>query len=160
MKKISLTRGKFTLVDNSDYESLNQYNWYCKSLGYAARNSRRNKFGKQREILMHRVILGLEKSKKECDHINGNRLDNRRTNLRICTPSQNQANVGLSKSNSSGFRGVGWDPIKFVKKWRALIVVKGKHKFIGNFLLKEEAAHAYNEAAVKYFGVFAKLNKI
>ena len=89
---------------------------------------------------------------------NGNGLDNRKANLRICSNSQNQANRGVGKNNTSGFKGVWFD--NRVLRWRAAIQVLKKRIQLGKFDLKEDAARAYNKAATKYFGEFALLNRI
>lgn len=93
------------------------------------------------------------------DHKNGNTLDNRRENLRICTYSENNRNrKQISSNNKSGYKGVSWDKQK--NKWRTCLNINKKQKHIGFFNDIIEAAKAYNEAAIKYFGEFAKLNKI
>lgn len=87
------------------------------------------------------------------DHINGNKLDNRRCNLRICTPHQNN----LNRPNVTGkYKGVYW--CKRLKKWMAQIMIGERNKYVGSFPNEEEAAFAYNEAAKKYHGEFARLN--
>lgn len=106
---------------------------------------------------MHRLILSL-KSGEICDHINGDKLDNRKKNLRVCTSSQNLANRGSQKNSRSGIKGVTF----YVRtgKWAANIAFNRKQTFLGYFLSKEEAASAYNQAAIEHHGEFARLNKI
>lgn len=96
------------------------------------------------------------------DHINGDGLDNRKQNLRICTKSENACNRGIDRDNTSGYKGVCYisNKTKRVKRWIAQIAINKKHICIGYFHTKEEAAIAYNEAATKYHGEFAKLNII
>lgn len=156
MKKIKLTQGKVALVDDEDFEELNKHKWFIYSIGYAARYIRINKT-KRKMISMHRIIMG-RPAGMEVDHINHNILDNRKKNLRIVTHGQNMYNMKLSKSNTSGYKGVSWS--KTAKKWSGLIQVNNKSIWLGNFKIKEDAAMAYNEAARKYHGEFAKLNKI
>lgn len=104
MKKIKLTQGKYAIVDDEDFEWLNQWKWcYCK---YVIRDIILNK--KNKRIYMHRLIMNTPE-KMQTDHINGNKLDNRRNNLRICTQSQNNMNRKISKLNTSGYRGIYWD---------------------------------------------------
>ena len=103
---------------------------------------------------MHREIMG--NPKKDIDHMNNNKLDNRKQNLRLCSPSQNGSNMKIPKSNKSGFKGVSWN--KQHKKWSAYIYKNYKHIFIGSFEDKQEAALAYNKAATVYFGEFARIN--
>ena len=163
MKQIPLTQGKVALVDNEDYDWLNQYKWYAdyrKGIGsfYAVRQSLQ-KSGKRHQISMAREILGLKyKDLRQADHINHVTLDNRRSELRICTRSQNQMNRKLVLKISSKFKGVSWH--KLTKKWMAYITKDKKRKYLGLFTLEQDAALAYNEIAKKYFGNFAYLNNI
>ena len=104
---------------------------------------------------MHREIAGLTWGDKlVVDHINGNPLDNRRTNLRVCTNAENMRNRGKNKNNTSGFKGVTY--FKFAKLWKAQIKVDRKGVFLGYFKTPEAAHQAYCEAAAKYHGDFAK----
>lgn len=155
MKKIPLTKGLFTFVDNEDYERLVQWNWYAAKSGkkfYAARKLRGGV-----KIYLHRFLMS-EPEKKEIDHINGNSLDNQRKNLRICTALENRANSKKYSNNTSGFKGVG----RFFrdKRWRAYIQINGKCIHLGLFKNKISAAKAYNKAANKLFGKFANPNKL
>lgn len=162
MREIPLTQGKVALVDNADYDWLNQHKWHanedCSGNFYAARNLPLGN-GKYYHIRMHRQILGLKRGdKREIDHKNHKTLDNRRINIRICTHQQNLMNHKLHSNTSSKYKGVYWD--KQHKKWRARIYIKGKRKHLGRFEDEKQAALAYNEAAKKYYGEFAFLNKI
>lgn len=155
-KAIALTQGKFAIVDEADYEWLNQWKWNLNSQTYAVRGFYIGNY-KQKTLSMHRLIidapLGIF-----VDHINGNGLDNRRCNLRLCTHSQNHMNRKHHKDASSKYKGVSWH--KPLKKWRTQIAVKQKGIHLGYFVSEIEAALAYNEAARIYFGEFAKLNII
>ncbi len=159
MKQISLTQGKYTLVNDADFDWLNQWKWCANEKAgdfYAVRNSRRGE-GKKRTIFMHRQILGLEyKNKQEGDHRNHNTLDNRRTNIRICTRKENAMNRGANCNSTSQFKGVCW--VKKVKKWEAKIEINKITKHLGYFLNEIFAANIYDQAAKKYFGEFAYLN--
>jgi hypothetical protein len=152
MKKIPLTQGKFALVDDEDYGVLVLRKWHYSHYGYAAARGGRNK-----TTYMHRVLssppLGLE-----VDHINGDRLDNRRENLRNVTRRQNNMNRKSRKNTSSQFKGVHFR--KDTKKYTAYID-HGKNRVrLGCFNTEKGAALAYNEAAIKRFGEFARLNII
>ena len=142
MKKIKLTRGKFALVDNKDYKWLNQWKWCCDSRGYAVRHERKDEYGTnpRKMIKMHKFIVNTP-SEYETDHINHNRLNNRRNNLRIVNRRSNQMNAKLSKKNTSGYRGVYWD--KKYKRWCARAWFYGKSIFGGGFTNKLDAVKAY-----------------
>src|SRR4030066_2184242 len=113
MKEIKLTRGKVAIVDDEDYEWINQWKWHCNGQGYAERHC--DIPGKRTMIKMHRLILNTPNG-METDHINHNRLDNRKSNLRVRTRSQNAINTPIRSSNTSGKKGVDWK--KNVGKWR------------------------------------------
>lgn len=163
MKKIPLAHGYEALVDDADFERVATRKWHVTtqhrkdgSVRAYARWSHRMGGGRRIWQPLHRFILGVTKPSVLVDHINGNGLDNRRANLRICTTAENGANRRGAQSNSkAGIRGVCWDRGK--KKWKAQIGVKGKYVWLGRFDTKEAAAsaYAYADAARKYFGEFA-----
>ncbi len=110
---------------------------------------------------MHDVVakrVGKRLKGRVTDHRNEKKLDNRRSNLRAATTSQNRGNEGLRKNNTSGYKGVSWS--EWAGKWMARIRVNYKHIHLGYFKWKTDAARAYNKAARKHFGRFAKLNKV
>lgn len=146
-KKIELTQGVYALVDDEDYEYLNNWKWYCSG-GYATRHS----YIPYKTLLMHRVVMG-NPDGKEVDHINHDKTDNRKSNLRICTREENARNHPIHKNNTSGFKGVTWN--KKANKWQAQIRHCGKNVHIGVFEDKESASDAYKEMAKKLFGDFA-----
>lgn len=148
MNKILLPHGKYAYVSDRDYEWLNQYRWCINSQNFVMR------IVNKKTITMHRLIMNPPRN-MQVDHINGDRLDNRRENLRICTQSQNCTNRASVKSKS-GYKGVS----KHWNKWRAVIKVNQKKIHLGLFDTKEEAALAYNKAAKVYFGDFARLNSL
>lgn len=153
MREIILTQGKKTMVDDSDYAALSRWNWFYTE-GYAARKGRRSEGEMSSDtFFLHNQILNKSRDRNQVDHVNRNTLDNRRSNLRVCTFSENQANSGLRRDNTSGHRGVSW--VKAKKRWRALIRINGKKKHLGYFLEKTQAVAAYREAALDSFGVFA-----
>lgn len=151
MRKLYLSNGGFALVDNEDFEELSKYTWlsYC---GYAYR-PKSKKYGNEKNVSMHVHILG-KVDGMEIDHINGNKLDNRKENLRHATRSQNQANKTKYKNNKSGYKGV-----RFAKGgWIAQITKDRKTTHIGFYKTAEEAAKAYDEKAKEIHRGFALLN--
>jgi len=158
MKEIKLTQGKVALVNDEDYEYLNQYNW-CASKGtkgyyYAIR--RKKVAGKKRIIYMHRIIMNTPKG-IEVDHKDRNGLNNQRLNLRNCTHQQNTFNS--LKINKTGFIGVNIDRRKGRNnKIYSSLSINGNRIYLGSFDTLIDAAIAYDRAALKYHGEFANLN--
>lgn len=100
-------KGVYTLVDDADYVFLSRWNWSLMCSGYVFRKGKKSEGCLYRKtIYMHRQILGITDSKVLCDHINHNKLDNRRCNLRVCTSTQNQSNRILNRTSLSGYKGV------------------------------------------------------
>ena len=160
MKEIQLTQGKVTLVDDGDYEWLSQWKWYAdksseKKTPVAIRTHKTSD-GKRTSILMHRVIMNITNQEIQVDHIDGNKLNNQKNNLRVCDNRHNHFNMSLYKTNTSGFKGVYWH--RKAGKWVAQIYRDKKHYYLGCFDFLLEAALAYDKAAIDLFGDFAKLN--
>lgn len=159
MKLIPLSKGLFAKVDDEDFEELSKYRWHANvSRGvrpYAERKTARDPIsGRQGRVRMHRLVIGAVGG--IVDHINGDSLDNRKANLRICSNAENVQNVGPTAANTSGFKG-----LRFKRgKWDARITANNKQFFLGSFDTKEAAAVAYNEAAKKLHGEFARLNHV
>lgn len=150
---VKLTQGKFALVDPDDFERVSLYKWHAHlgpgSSGFRARSG-------SKSLYMHRFIMNASSDDKRLiDHINGNPLDNRKANLRFASHTQNVCNSKIRSDNTSGFKGVHWFPHK--NRWVAVICVEGKNRCLGYFREKEDAARAYEQAAHKYFGEFARL---
>lgn len=156
-----MTNGTPFVVDNVDAD-LVQVNWCCSDDGYAYRNI--GPRHKRKKVFLHRLIMGkvtdrtLEKW-EEVDHKNRNKQDNRRENLRIAGKTNNMRNIGPQKNNKSGYKGVCYKKDgSRRKRWVAQINIGGKVNHLGFFLTPEEAAHAYDKAALERFGEFAYLN--
>lgn len=156
---IALTQGQNAIVDSSDYEQLNQFNWCAmwvpKAHGFYVVRSKNIGGGRFRLIQMARDILDCN-PKEEADHRDRNTLNNRRENIRKATRLQNGSNRGLQSNNTSGFIGVHW--IKKSKNWVARIKHKQKLIHIGCFDSPEEAARAHDKYAKQLHGEFAVLN--
>ncbi len=154
-KRIPLTQGRFTIVDDDMFDYLNQWKWHAhkeRNNYYATNGSGHNIGG---VIRMHRLIMNAQKG-QQIDHCNNNGLDNQRGNLRFCTNSQNLQNARKHKNCSSRYKGVCWNTGK--AKWQTNICINSKNIIIGRFDSQIKAALAYDKAAQKYFGEFAYLN--
>lgn len=153
MAEIILKGGHITLVDDEDYEALKDCVWYRNhhsdvGIEYAYR------LDDGRMQYMHRVLTSAP-DRMQVDHINGNGLDNRKGNLRICTQAENKRNKGIPRNNTTGFKGV----VAKNGKYRAQISVNGSTINLGTHNTPQEAADAYDRAAIEHFGEFALTNK-
>lgn len=161
MKEIKLTKGKFALVDDEDFERINQYKWQAiykkdKKIYIAKRSRTKKESDSPVYILMHRQIMNINNSKIQVDHINHNTLDNRRCNLRLCNNSQNNMNKKGRSDNTSEYKGVSF----YHNKFHAEIMVNQKSYRLGSFDTAIEAAKAYNAKALELHKEFAYLNKV
>ena len=150
MKRIALTQNKFTLVDDEDFAVLNIYKWRYGAGGYAVRSAKVN--GRERTVLMHRVINETQAG-YVTDHINRDKLDNRRSNLRPCTQAENSRNSEPRIANKSGYKGVYW--YQKLSKWQAQITYCGKRIHLGYFSDIDRAIDAHRRAASRYFKEYA-----
>ena len=153
MREIHLTRGKVAIVDDADYEWLSAFKWYCSADGYAGRTWSQWEDGgvvRRWTEQMHVIIMG-KRPGMQIDHANGNTLDNRRSNLRHATLSQNRANRRRRKEFSSKYKGVH----RHGDRWTSTICLNGEHFHLGRFKTQEEAAAVYAKAAREKFGDFA-----
>ena len=160
MKLIPLTKGRFAIVDDVDFDRVNEFKWHTREkqkgspIVYAVREIN---FGGGKRIFqrMHHFILGVESSQK-IDHRDGDGLNNMRGNIRPCTNQQNSANQSLRDCNTSGFKGVSWcEPMK---GWRARIKTNRKEICFGPYQQPHQAAVLYDFFAISMFGDFAKTN--
>lgn len=157
-KEIPLTQNKIAIVDTADYDWLSQWKWCAwkvksRHTYYAIRTQRIN--GKNTTVRMHRLILDAEDG-TPIDHKDGNGLNNTRDNLRVANPLQNAQNSRTPTNNTSGYKGVYWH--KATGKWMVRINVDNKRKHLGLFTSLEEAARAYDVAALELHGAFARTN--
>lgn len=152
--RIPLTRGEFAIIDEQDLELVTQYKWQCTIHGYASSAIPGQKKKKQ---YMHRLIMDADDG-EFVDHINHNKLDNRRENLRICSRAENVRN-SRSPEGKSQYKGVSFKPGR-KKPWRSRIYVNGEQIILGDYLTEVEAAYAYDLAAKEHFGEFAYLNNV
>ena len=155
-----MTQGKEAIVDDDLFEWLNQWKWCASKAGktfYAVRGLRHPDSGIKTTIAMHAVLVPVE-SPLRVDHENGDGLDNRLSNLRVATHQQNMRNRGPNRNGTSGFKGVTWNRSR--SKWQTAINIDRRLVFIGRFDSAEEAARAYNAAALEHHGEFAWLNDV
>lgn len=149
MKQIKLTQGFVAFVDDEDFVFLSRYKWFAKvnkDRVYAARTAG------NKTKLMHRIILGVVDPLIYVDHIDGNGLNNTRTNIRTCSNAQNQWNTGKWKKGENKFKGIN----RCRNRFRARISVDGKRYLIGTFDTEEQASEAYELAVKHYRGEFGR----
>ena len=157
MKEIILSGvygiGKVAIVDDEDFDRVSMVTWSVSPKGYV----RAHRPGKNdgRIMLMHNFIMGTPYG-HHTDHRDHDKLNNRKQNLRVCTPTQNHGNMVKRTGTSSKFKGVTW--WKRDKRWKAQASSSGKHYNLGYFDSETDAAKAYDKKAKELFGEFAKLN--
>ncbi len=147
-----LGAGKYALIDDEDYERVNKYIWNLSHYGYVVTQTLKDI---KIKLYMHSFIMNTPKG-FGTDHADLNRQNNQKYNLRICTKGQNAANTNPPKINTSGYKGVNPNG----KKYMAKICINKKQIYLGLFLTPQLAAQAYNEALLKHYGEYARLNKI
>lgn len=156
--ELTLSDGTRFLVDLEDIPKIFNQSWHIFHSRQKVYIRSWDKV-KKRKVFLHRIIMGVTNSNLQVDHINGNTLDNRKENLRICSHRQNVLNREKHKNNTSGYKGVSINKNTSFP-WKASIGVNKKRIYLGQFSTAEEAAKAYNEAALKYFGEYARINKL
>lgn len=155
--RMPLTKDRWTILDEQDYEWAKRFNWQCGQRGYACRSvnlGNRNII----TVYLHRLIMRVNTS-QYVDHVSGDTLDNRRINLRITNMVQNAQNRrkhSAQGGTSSQYKGVSWNSVH--KKWAAYIGVNGGRKWLGMHHDEEDAARAYDVAALQHYGEYARLN--
>lgn len=154
MKLIPLYGGMVAQVDDDMFEELSKFRWHVTGRGYAARNNyTKGRKGSSGTVFMHRVV-NRTPADMQTDHINGDKLDNRRSNLRTCTNAENCRTI--RRKGSTGFRGV----CRRKDKWLASIMHNGKRQHLGSFDTAQEAAAAYRGAATVLYGEFQPLDLV
>jgi hypothetical protein len=153
-----LWRERFALVDDEDIERVSQRKWWVTGGKYQYVYTQKRVGGKQVNTYLHRLIMGVDGATRRVlvDHVNGDTLDNRRANLRLCDKTRNGYNRGSDVNTSSQYKGVSWR--KDTAKWVAQITAEGQHYGLGAFIDEVDAAKAYDEAARRLHGEFAYLN--
>lgn len=151
--QIPLGKDQFALVDDDDFDRLRSTRWFLSGSGYAVGFVQQD--GRFKLVYMHRLILGAEPDAL-ADHINADKLDNRRSNLRLATPEQNGQNKRLNSLSETQLKGVGWH--KRRRKYHARIQLLGMRYHLGYFEDAESAALAYDAAAKALFGEYAHVN--
>lgn len=156
---LTMSSGREVLIDSADLNLVTQYKWRV-SAGYAKAHDRTNQAGVDAKgVFLHRLVMGCTVGDgRYVDHINGNRLDNRKSNLRICSQAENMRNTKIRSDNRSGFKGVRSH--KGGSKWTASISVNKKRTYLGIFDTPEAAYDAYCKAAQELHGEFANLGEV
>lgn len=155
-REIPLRGGGVAIVDEADFEMLNQYKWSLFTHPRTRVSYARGTVAKWTQAFMHRFIMGLTDRSIRVDHKNGNGLDNRRSNLRIATASQNRFNADKNRTTKNKYKGIWFKPQ--TGRWSAQIRAHGQRFHLGFFDTPEEAARAYDQAAKEKHGEYAKLN--
>lgn len=151
MKEITLTKNRIALVNDDDFVAVQKHKWCAQVSG---KNEYATAWISGKLTSMHRFIMK-PRDGLVVDHINGNGLDNRKENLRVCTRSQNAMNARPRANTISGVKGVSYNKSILLTPWVAQIRSQGKTIFIGYYATKEEAAEAYKKISLKYFGDFS-----
>ena len=155
-------KGYDVQIDDEDWDKVKGYNWYIdftkRNVPYVKHTIHfKGDRNHKSQIRMHRLIMGCATGDGSVvDHINGNTLDNRKSNLRICTVEENNMNQNIYKNNTSGYKGVTWNKKRNV--WVVYLAVNKKNKYLGDYHDPVEAAIVYDINALKYRGEFARTN--
>lgn len=160
---VPLTRGFVAVIDAEDALLVRDWNWHVSNglggLFYASRSATISPSVKK-NVLLHRLIVGIEDPKIVVEHFDRDTMNCRKKNLRVANQTVNNQNASLSKSNRSGFRGVAFQRFRGGGgRWKAEIAKNGKRIYLGLFQTAEDAADAYDKAAADLYGPSANLNR-
>lgn len=160
MKRIPLRRKdgsirKWTFVDDKDFNKVSKFNWFVLERGWNSKIWHASRIQNGKQCYLHHFLIGKPSKGYVIDHKDGNGLHNWRSNLRVSSIAENIRN---QKPKKGKFKGITYDKSKH--KWQASIMLKRKTYFLGRYKTKKEAAQAYNNGALKFFGEFSKLNII
>jgi hypothetical protein len=162
MKEIKLTMGQVALVDDEDFDRVNAFKWCVKKfirsgkVYYYGERAIKSENGKQKHQYIHQFIIGTPEKGLEIDHIDGNKLNNQKINLRVVTHQQNMMNKRKLTKGFSIYKGVYLD--KRNQKWNVKICINWERIHLGTFTNEEDAGRAYDIGAIKYYGEYARLN--
>lgn len=154
--KIYFLDGSFFMIDANDFPEVSKFSWSAGKRGYPIMHTSRKSEGGHKTMPLHRLLLTPDAG-FDVDHISGDKMDNRRSNLRVCTHQQNMFNQKLRNTNTSGYYGVS--RVKSTGLYEAYVHLGGKKHYLGTYPTAEEAASVRDKAVEKLFGEFARLNK-
>jgi hypothetical protein len=152
--EIQLEKGTI-LVDDDDWEYLNEFSWYISHTGYSYTGIWMKFKQTTKQVKMERFIMRVPKG-FIIDHINGNRCDNRKENLRLVTKQENNINRCKRSGCPTTYKGLTW--IAKERRWKVRVKLDGKEYYVGRFVNEIDAAHAYDFKALELFGEIARLN--
>jgi hypothetical protein len=152
---IRLSKDYFTIIDSEDLPRVSKYKWHTTTVNKYNKPRAVCSFKGRKTLKLSRLIMNAPDN-MVVDHINGNPLDNRKCNLRICSQRENMLNRNLNRNNKSGYKGVSWS--KRDNKWLSELQTNNKSYYLGIYKDKIEAAKAYDKKAIEFFGEYAKTN--
>ena len=154
--RVYFTDGSSFLIDSEDLPAVSRYTWFRGKRGYPIAHTSRRSANPHKTFPLHRFLMNPQEG-YDVDHISGDKMDNRRSNLRICTHQENMFNQALRSNNTTGFYGVSKN--KKTGNFEAYLHIDGKKKYLGTFMSAAKAAEKRDEAAKHYFGEYARLNR-
>ena len=153
--RVYFNDGSFFVIDTQDLPAVSQFTWFLGKRGYPVAHASRKSSTPNKTFPLHRYLMNPEDG-YDIDHITGDKMDNRRSNLRVCTHQENMFNQTLKSSNKTGFCGVSKN--RRTGTYEAYLHINGSKKYLGMYSSAEEAARVRDEAAMLYYGEYARLN--